>query len=160
MSTDAHPEPIRNQLSETAREIARRAAETAKENANRTAAAARKAASAIGDTAGDTLTTSQEYVRRNPVPVVLGAIAFGAAIGYLLMTARRKPTIGERCAGEPMVAVREAILAAFAPVAQRVHGGYDSVRDGAGKVMDSAPGRNGRSLAHQIGRIGNNLKFW
>jgi hypothetical protein len=36
--------------------------------------------------AGDSLATTKEYVRRNPVPVVLGALAFGAAIGYLIVS--------------------------------------------------------------------------
>jgi hypothetical protein len=114
--------------------------------------------------AEDTLVTSREYVRRNPVPVVLGAIAFGVAIGYTLMMARRKPTFGERYADEPLVAVREAILGALAPVTQRVHKGYDSARDGAGKVMERVhhfgPGHTVESFSDRIGRIGNNLKFW
>lgn len=114
--------------------------------------------------AGNALTTSKEYVRRNPVPVVLGAIAFGAAVGCLLMTLRRKPTFWERYADEPMTAVREAILEALAPVTQRVHKGYDSARDKAEKVVDRVhslgKSRHGDSLSDQIGRIGSNLKFW
>jgi hypothetical protein len=86
------------------------------------------------------------------------------AIGYMVMMIRRKSTFGERYADEPLVAVREAILGALAPVTQRVHKGYDSARDGAGKAMDRAygfdSGRTVNSLSHQIGRIGNNLKFW
>lgn len=114
--------------------------------------------------AGETLETSREYVRRNPVPVVLGAIAFGAALGCLLMMARRKQTFGERYAEEPLVAVRDAILGALAPVTQRVHQGYDLARDGAGKAMERVhnfgSGRNRNSMSDQISRIGNNLKFW
>jgi ElaB/YqjD/DUF883 family membrane-anchored ribosome-binding protein len=113
---------------------------------------------------GDALATSKEYVRRNPVPVVIGAIAFGAALGYLLVMARRKPTFGERYVDEPLVAVREAILGALAPVALRVHEGYDSARDGAEKVLDrvhrSGLGRTANSFSDHVGRIGNNLKFW
>lgn len=189
VSTDIHL----NQLPEAAREIARRAADAAREAAQRTTVAAqdatgvveglakevtnatKDAANRTTDTAKDmyksaalkardTLATSKEYVRRNPVPVVLGAIAFGAAIGYMLMMARRKPTFSERYADEPLIAVREAILGALAPVAQRVHEGYDSARDGAGKVMDRVhgfdPRRTCNSFSDQIGRIGNNLKFW
>lgn len=182
-----------NQLSEAAREIAYRAGDAAREIAQRATFAAKDVTGAVDDVVGDvtnatkdaakratdtakdmyqsaalkageTLATSKEYVRRNPVPVVLGAIAFGAAVGYMLMMARRKPSFSERYADEPLVAVRDAVLGALAPVAQRVHKGYDSARDGAGKVMERVhgfgPGRNVESFSDQIGRIGNNLKFW
>lgn len=182
-----------NQLSEAAREIARRAADAARETAQKAGVVAKDLTGAVehvaGDVAdatrdvarraadsaresyqsavlkaGDTLATSKDYVRRNPVPVVLGAVAFGAALGYLLMMARRKPTFRERYADEPLVAVREAILGALAPVAQRVHEGYDSARDGAGKAIERVhgfgTGRPGDSVADQLGRIGNHLKFW
>ncbi len=191
MSTDIQTEPSKNQLPETAREIARRASEAAQETAKRATATARDVADVVEDAAGDitdatkdaaksasqtgkdlyqsaavkagdTLETSREYVRQNPLPVVLCAIAFGATVGYMLMMARRKPTFSERYADEPMAAVREAILAALAPVTQRVHEGIDSARDGAGKALDRvhSAGRNGHSLSHKIGQIGNNLKFW
>ena len=193
MNTEIHTEPPVIHLSEAAREVARRAADAAKDAANRATATVRDVAGRVEDAAEDasvaakdaakratdtaidlyqsaamkaedTLATSKEYVRRNPVPVVLGSIAFGAAIGYLVMMARRKPTFSERYAEDPMVAVREAILGVLAPVTQRVHEQYDSVRDGAGKVMDRVhhfnPGRASDSISDQIGRIGNNLKFW
>ncbi|MCX6865486.1 MAG: hypothetical protein NTV46_04570 [Verrucomicrobia bacterium] len=131
-----------NQLPETAREIARQAT----------------------DEAEDSLATSKDYVRQNPVLVVAGAIAFGAAIGCLLMMARRQPTFRERYVDEPLDSARDAILAALAPVAQRLHEGFDSARDGAGKAMDRVPhfnpGRAVDSLSGQIGRFGSNLKFW
>jgi len=193
VNTDIHSEPLISHLPEAARETARRAADAAKETAQRATAIAKDVTGAVGDLAGevtyatkdaaqhatdaakdmyqsaalkagDVLETSKEYVRQNPVPVVLGAIAFGAALGYLLMMARRKPTFSERYADEPLVAVREAVLGALAPVTERVHKGYDSARNGAGKVMDRVhsfvPGRSGDSFSDQIGRIGNNLKFW
>lgn len=180
-------------LPEASGETARRAADAAKETAKRAASAAKDVAGVAEEAAGDfteatrdaakraaetakemyqsaslkaedALSTSKEYVRENPVPVVLGAIALGAAIGYLLMAPRRKPTFRERYADEPVNAVREAILEALAPVTQRVHKGYDSARDGAGKAIDRVhnlgSGRNGDSFSDQIGRIGNNLKFW
>lgn len=114
--------------------------------------------------AEETLANSKAYVRRNPVPMVLGAFAFGAAFGCMLMMARRKPTFGERYADEPLGAMREAILGAIAPVTQRVHKGYDSARDGAGKVIERVhnfgSGCSANSVSDQLGRIGNNLKFW
>jgi ElaB/YqjD/DUF883 family membrane-anchored ribosome-binding protein len=193
MSISTHSESPVNQLSEAAREAVNRAAEAAKETTHRAAVAAKEftgaaedvaneftnsaknAANRATDTAMDlcqsaalraeeTLATSKEYVRRNPVPVVLGAVAFGVAVGYLLMMARRKQTFSERYADEPLVAVREAILGALAPVTQRVHKGYDTAMDGAGKAIERVhsfgPGRSGDTFSDQIGRIGNNLKFW
>jgi ElaB/YqjD/DUF883 family membrane-anchored ribosome-binding protein len=182
-----------NQLSDAARKIDHRSADAAKETAksatvaakdvagvvedvarevtNATKDAAKRATNTAKDTyksatlkAGDALESSRAYVRRNPVPVILGVIAFGAAIGSMLAMARRKSTFSERYADEPLVALREAILGALAPVAQRVHMGYDSARDGAEKAMDRVhrfgPGRTGNSFSDQIGRLGNNLKFW
>lgn len=114
--------------------------------------------------AGDSLETSKDYVRRHPVPVVLGAVALGVAVGYLLMTARRKPTFGERYADAPMAAMRDAILGALAPVTQRIHNGYDSALDGAEKALDRVhrfdSGHAAHSFSDRIGRIGENLKFW
>jgi len=51
--------------------------------------------------AEDTLASSKEYVRQNPVLVVVGALTFGAAIGCMLMMARRQPTTCQRYVDEP-----------------------------------------------------------
>ncbi len=114
--------------------------------------------------ADDTLVASKDFIRRNPLPVVLGAIAFGAAIGYVLLMPRRKLTFSEHYQNEPLSAVRNAFLGAIAPVTNRVHQGYDSARDGAGKVMnrvhDYGTGRCRNSLSGQVERLGHNLKFW
>lgn len=193
MNQEHQTEQSLSQLPEAARESAHRAADAAREAAKNAGSAAKHVTHAIGDVAhdvsqstrdatrratdtarniyrsaseksGETLTTSRDYVRRNPVKVVLGAVAFGAAIGCVLMMARRKPTFGERYADEPLEAVREAILGALSPVTKRVHQGYDSARDGAGKAMNRVhrfgKARTCHSFSDQIGRIGNNLKFW
>jgi ElaB/YqjD/DUF883 family membrane-anchored ribosome-binding protein len=114
--------------------------------------------------AGDTLAASKEYVRRNPVPVVLGAIGIGAAIGYMIIIARRKPAFSEQYVEEPLAVVREALLSALAPVSHHVHEGYESARNGMGKTMDRVhrfkPVRTFDSLSEQIARVGGNLKFW
>ncbi len=114
--------------------------------------------------AEDTLKLSTAYMRRNPVPVLLGAIALGASVGYLLMAARRRPSFGERYLDEPLVSVREAILSALAPVAQRVHEGYDSARDGAENAINRVHRLKPRPavglLSDQIGRFSRHLKFW
>jgi len=103
-------------------------------------------------------------VRRNPFPVVLGAVALGAAIGYMLMNTRRKPTFSERFADEPLASVREAILSALTPMAQDVHDGYDSARDSVGKAIHQANGfgvqRTCGKMSDRLSRAGSNLKFW
>lgn len=80
------------------------------------------------------------------------------------MVVQRKSTFGERYVDEPLIAAREAIMGALAPVAQSVHRGYDSARHGAEKALDRAhrfhPGRKSNSFSDRIGRVGNNLKFW
>jgi len=149
---------------ERTKEYAQHAVDVTKDTANRATDVAKDMCQSAATKAGDRLETTKEYVRQNPVTVVLGALAFGAALGYVLMMARRKPTFSERYAEEPLVAVREAILGALAPVTQRVHKGCDSVRDGTGKIIDQVhnfgSGRTSDSFSDQIGRIGNNLKFW
>lgn len=193
MNTDIHSNPPKNPLPEATGEMIRQAAEGARDTyqkvsskveegadltrdfAQHAVATAKDAAYCATDSAKDlyqsaavnakdALATSRDCVRRNPVPFVLGAIAFGAAMGYLIVSARRKPTFSERYAEEPLATMRETILAALAPVTQRVHDGYDSARDSAGKAMDrmhrSDAGRTAHSLSDQIGRISSNLKFW
>jgi hypothetical protein len=193
MSLPINPDPPSNHHPESAGDAARQAAEAVKETAQRAIHTAKDFNTSIEETAkdvsnltaeaahcvartakdiyqstarqaGDKLAVSKEYVRRNPVPVVVGAIALGVAIGYVLMFARRKPSFGERYADEPLIAVREALLGALAPVTQRVQKGYGAARDGADRVMEQVHDlRNERhtdSFADSIGRIGNNLKFW
>jgi len=182
MNLPNHSDPSVNPLPQAAKGIARKTAaatkditdavedigediaDAGKSTAQYAADKARALYQSAAERADESLATSREYVCRNPVPVVLGAFAFGAALGCLLMLARRKPTFSERYAEEPLVAVREAILGALAPVTQRVHQGYDSARDGAGKVIDRVQNigseRTCDSFTDQIGRIGNNLKFW
>lgn len=157
---------------ERTREYAQHAVEATRDAAHRaTRDAAHRATDAAKDMyqsaalkAEDTLAASKAYVRENPVLVVVGALAFGAAIGCMLMLARRQPTLRERYVDEPLGSVREALLVATAPVAQRLHEGYDSALRGAGNAMDRVHRFNLRrsvdSLPEQIGRVGSNLKFW
>jgi ElaB/YqjD/DUF883 family membrane-anchored ribosome-binding protein len=177
VSNNTPIDPFINPLSEAARETAH-IADLAKDDLagvaenmteNLTAAtkdAAHRASEKAKDLyqtatvkACDTLENSKAYVRKNPVPVVLGALACGAVIGFMIVNARRRPTFAE-----PLVSVRDAVLAALAPVAHQVHRGYDSARDGVGRAMTrvhrSDSGRHACSLSDQISRVGNNLKFW
>ncbi len=171
VNPEIHLDSVTARFPEAAQEAAEKASVSAKEVTDAAKEAAKRATetakhiyqlSAVK--AEETLEISKEYVRRNPVPVFLGAIAVGAALGYMVMMSRRKPTFGQRYAEEPMVAVRDAILGALAPVTQRVHSGYDSALDGAGKAMHRmhrfGSSRAARPFSDRLGRIGENLKFW
>ncbi len=193
MSADIQTVPPIPQLPEVAKDFARQASDEANETAQVVYNAAKHTAQEVEEMAGDitlankdvakrvsdsakemyhsavlkaedTLATSQEYVRRNPMTFVLGSVVLGAAIGYMIINARRKPTFGERFADEPMLSMRDAIRGAFAPVAHRVHEGYDTAREGVGKAMDQVhrlrPTRTVESLSNRIGRAAHNLKFW
>lgn len=168
MSENNHSMPPANQLPEVADDFAPLAGEAIKE-------AAHHATKSVADSAKemyhstvikteDALTCSKECVRRNPMAFVLGSVFLGAAIGYLIINGRRKPTFAERFADEPIGSVREAIRSAFAPVAHRVHDGYDTACEGVGKVMDQVhrlrPSRTVHSMSDRIGRAAHNLKFW
>ncbi|MEY4483729.1 MAG: hypothetical protein RL693_1181 [Verrucomicrobiota bacterium] len=113
----------------------------------------------------DTVSRTKAYVDQNPLPVMLGALAVGAALGYVLVMARREePTMRERFRDEPLNTAREAIYAVLAPVASRLHEGYDSTRENAGKIMSklhrTPPARTVDSWFDQLGRVSSNLKFW
>lgn len=159
MNTEIDTKPATNHLREAAKEISERAAHTAKDVTGAVEHMAKDVGNATKEfyhtaalKAEDGFEASKECMRRNPVPIVLGAIAFGAALGYLMVMSRRKPTFVERYAEEPFHAVREAFLGAIAPVTHRVHKGYDSARDGAERSV--------HSFSDQVGRVGSNLKFW
>ncbi len=119
----------------------------------------------VSEKAEESLVCSREYARANPVPVVLGALALGVALGYVIaMTRREEPTFRERYVDDPLNTARDAIYAVLAPVAQRLHEGYDTARDGAGMAMDKMhdfnPSRAVDSWSGQLRRVGSNLKFW
>ncbi len=176
MTTNTPQAPPLNQLPERVKEAAQHATDAAKQAVHQATDAVKDGAQHATDAAKDmchtmsikledTMVRTKEYVRQNPVPVVLGALAFGAALGYMVVMARREePTFRERYVDEPLHSARDAIYAAFAPVARRIHDEYDSARDGAGKAMDRLhryhPSRTVDSWSDQLRRVSSNLKFW
>ncbi len=52
---------------------------------------------------------ASERIRQNPVPVVVGAVAFGIAVGCLIMSGRHTPTFQERYVDEPVAQVTDTI---------------------------------------------------
>ena len=99
-----------------------------------------------------TVERAQECMNRNPMAIVLGAVAIGVAVGLAMVLTRRGPTLRERFVDDPVQTTRDTLYAAHAPVAQRLHEGYDT----AGKALH----RSSDSWSGQLGRVGNNLKFW
>lgn len=112
----------------------------------------------------NTMTASKNFVRRNPMGSVLGALTCGAALGCAVMMGRHNRSWVERAGVEALSASRSGILGVFAPVRHRLHQGYDSARDGAGKAMAHLhcmrSKRSSGSIPDHICRMAHNLKFW
>ena len=109
--------------------------------------------------AEDTLARTQVYVRENPMPVILGALAFGALVGYSLATSRREEDFRTRFTHDPLQTIRDTVAAALIPAGDRIHDAYDSARDGASKVFNRAHHR-ADSWSDHLRRASNHLKFW
>lgn len=140
---------------------AQQALAAAQRTAHNAAAAAKDVYHSAREKVDCQLTSSREFVQRNPVPVVLGALALGVALGYLLMPGRRAPSLAHRYLDEPLDHARVALLAALAPVASRLHEGYDMAKDGAERVIDRVQDLEPRSilscLAQRVVRFGTSL---
>ncbi len=105
----------------------------------------------------DSLSHTKEYARKNPMPVLFGALALGAAVGCVIaLTRREEPSLRERFVDQPLSDFREAVYAALAPVSERLHDDYASARKGAERTL----AHTGNSLSNQLGRVSRNLKFW
>jgi len=116
----------------------------------------------------DQFANSKACMRRNPLTFLLGSVCLGAALGYMIVSARRTPTFRERFMDEPMDTVRDtlrsSIRSAIGPAVHHVQDGYYSARHGVEKAMDHVhrfhPLRRAESLSDRIGRAACNLKFW
>jgi len=124
--------------------------------------AVKEACQSLSVKAEETLVRTKEYVRQNPVPVLLGSLVVGAAIGCLLALSRRPElSFRERFMDDPMHTTRDMLHSTFQPVGRRIHDGYDSVRDGAGRAFESFQDHFPTRRAHSLGsQIVKNLKFW
>lgn len=78
------------------KEYAQNAVDATRDAAQHAGVAAKEMYHTAATKAEDSLQHSKEYVRENPVPVVLGALALGIAIGYMIVAGRREPTFRER----------------------------------------------------------------
>jgi ElaB/YqjD/DUF883 family membrane-anchored ribosome-binding protein len=160
MNTNTLEKPPFNSLPDAAKDAAQRATEAAKQVTQQATDAARNCCESVSTKVDETVVRAQDYVKKNPMAIVLGAVAFGVAVGCIVaLSTRHRPTLRERFVDDPVQTTRDTLYAALAPVAQRLHEGYDTARDGAGKVMNGLH-RSTDSWADQLGRVGNNLKFW
>ncbi len=75
--------------------------------------ASKEAGQAIRTEAEHLLACASERIRKNPVPVVVGAVAFGVAIGYLIVASRHTPTFQEQYVNEPLDQATDAIGSTF-----------------------------------------------
>ena len=107
MSKDLSNVPVADRASAVVLEKARHAKESAE--------AAYQNAKAAG---GQLVTRTSDTIRANPVPVIVGAAVLGAAVGYLLLSSRRKTTVASH-----FVDV-DALRSALAPFGKRLHEGY------------------------------------
>jgi ElaB/YqjD/DUF883 family membrane-anchored ribosome-binding protein len=136
--------------------------EAVQDGAQQAASAVKEACQSLSVKAEETLVRTKDYVQQNPVPILLGSLIFGAAVGCLLaLTRRPEPTLRERFLTDPVSTARDILQAAFEPVGRRIHDGYDSARDSAGRTLntlqDHLPGHRSESLGQKFLR---NLKFW
>jgi ElaB/YqjD/DUF883 family membrane-anchored ribosome-binding protein len=140
------------QLPQRAREVAEHTREVVQEKYQQVRANAEQ-----GLAAGET------YVREHPLPTVLGALALGTLIGFAIGVSRREETLSERMSEHPLQVIRDAVITALSPAADRIHDTYDHARDSASKAFDRAGRSTARctdSWLHSLSRAGNSLKFW
>ena len=63
--------------------------------------------------ASQMLACASDTIRKNPLPSVAAAAAFGIAIGYLIASGRHEPTFQERYVTEPLDQAAESIGSSF-----------------------------------------------
>lgn len=108
---------------------------------------------------------AKAMIRRNPLPTVLGALAFGAAVGYVIYS-RRDCSVADRLVKESR-SFRRQLSGAPDKLSGLFHDGLDLAHEGAGRAnrfvhdlpTDQVLDTVSRSLNRAVNRI-NRLKFW
>ena len=116
---------------------------------------------AVRAKAGEALTRGEEYVRRNPVPIVLGALAVGLLVGVAI-SRREEPTLRERYVDEPLGQARDLFYSVLAPVASRLRDEFGSAQSAAGNAAEKLQDLGGQfsPMFKQARRAAGKLKFW
>ncbi len=152
--------PSFNAITDRAREVAQQAATQTKEAVQHTKEAVQETYQNVRANAEQGLVRTENYVRENPMPSVLGALAIGTLLGLALGLSRREePSFRARLADDPLQVIRDAVLTALQPTSEKLHDTYDSAHD----VLSGASRRASRradSWINQLSRASSNLKFW
>ncbi len=152
----------------TAREKTNDAMHVARDRATEAYGVARdqtqKALHTAKDKTNQALTQSGNYVKENPIPTLLGALAVGIVVGVLISRKEEERTFRQRFAEDPVNAARGAVFAALAPIAEKLHDQYDTARSGAQHAVNRINTRQNRravdDIFSQARRTASHLKFW
>ncbi|MEZ0385720.1 MAG: YqjD family protein, partial [Verrucomicrobium sp.] len=96
------------------------------------------------------LKQSSQYVRENPLPMLLGALAVGIAVGVAIGRREEQRTFRQRLADDPVHTARDAIYAVLSPIAEKLHDQYDVARSGAQNAVDRLNSRQNRRAVDNI----------
>ncbi len=106
---------------------------------------------------------AKDIVVKNPVPTVLGALVFGAAIGYLIYTRREEASLYERLASDAK-SLRKQLGGAPDRLSDLLHEGVGRASRKAHKASDYIHDLPAAevidSVSHSLHRLANRLKFW
>lgn len=116
-----------------------------------------------GESCNSACHRAREMVTRNPVPTVLGALVFGAAVGYLIYSRRDQLTLPDRFVRETESFGRR-LSNAPNRISSLFNDGVEMASTGAGKASDyihDLPTHEVlNSISGSLNRICNRLKFW
>lgn len=152
----------------TAREKTNEAMHVARDRATEAYGVARErtqqALHTAKDKTNEALTHSGNYVKENPIPALLGALAVGIVVGVLISRKEEERTFRQRFAEDPVNTARGAVFAALAPIAEKLHDQYDMARSGAQHAVDRINTRQNRravdDILSQARRTASQFKFW
>jgi hypothetical protein len=106
---------------------------------------------------------AKELVKKNPLPTVLGALAFGAAIGYVVYSRRESHSLADRLLRESR-SVRRQLAGVPGRFSSILHDGLDVASQGAGRanrfIHDLPTDHVLDSVSGAVNRAINRLKFW
>lgn len=149
MNTETLTDEILPKLTDATRDAAHQVSDTVKE-----------ACHTMSNRVEDTVLRTKGYVQQNPLPVVVGSLVLGAAIGCLVAVSRRQ-SLKERFTHDPVNTAREILYAALEPMGRRLDHGVDAVSEGAERavrnVRDHLPFHSRDSWGRQMVR---HLRFW
>ena len=109
--------------------------------------------------ADEAIERGQDYVRQNPVPVVLGALAVGVLVG-IAIGRRDEPTLRERYVDEPLDQAHDLLHSLLAPVAKRLRHEYGDIRSQAVDAGDKIHDGYLDPVFRRARRAADKLKFW